>query len=290
MRALLMAGRRSANGSYYVHIGDLNWWLFYSEKPSEVLRQVYLWERGDELAGWALLSTRWRTFDVFVHPSLRGGDQAVAMYAWAQERLASLLRDLGGRDMRTMWIEQHDQAVGEMLLGQGFSPAPGGMLLMTRSLAGELPRVSTPAGYGVRNVAGMDEAAARAKASYAAFQSDWEIRRYVQRYRKFMRAPVYMPELDLVAVTPEGWHASFCLCWPDPVNHIGLFEPVGTHPQYQRMGLGRAVMHEGLQRLQARGMTQAMVCAETDNEAARGLYGSAGFEATGRLVTYSKAI
>jgi hypothetical protein len=25
MRALLQAGRKAANGSYYVHIGDLNW-------------------------------------------------------------------------------------------------------------------------------------------------------------------------------------------------------------------------------------------------------------------------
>jgi hypothetical protein len=31
MRALLQAGRQAANGTYYVHVGDLNWWLFYPQ-------------------------------------------------------------------------------------------------------------------------------------------------------------------------------------------------------------------------------------------------------------------
>jgi len=290
MRALLMAGRRAAKGSYYVHIGDLNWWLFYSEKPADLLWHVYLWEQGDQLAGWALLSLQWRTFDVFVHPALRGSAQAIEMYAWAQARLTSVVRDLGGQDIRTMWIDEQDQAVGEMLLEQGFAPEEGAMLVMERSLAQRLPSFSAPQGYDVRNVAGEDEAAARAQPSHAAFKSSWEIERYIRRYRNFMRAPVYMPDLDLVTIAPDGRHASFCLCWPDPVNKIGLFEPVGTHPQYQRLGLGRAVMGEGLRRLQARGMTHAMVCAEMDNPAAQALYASAGFETIGRLLTYVKPI
>ena len=290
MRALLMAGRRAANGSYYVHIGDLNWWLFYDEQPASVLQHVYLWESQDELSGWALLSHRWRTFDVFVHPALRGSQQAKDMYAWAQDQLAGEIRRLGGRDIRTMWVEEHDHAVTHMLLDQGFEPGPSGMLVMVRSLKGKLPSTPIPQGFGVRSVAGEQEAAARAAASYAAFELSWEIQRYVQRYQNFMRTPVYTPELDLVTVTPEGKHASFCLCWPDPVNKIGLFEPVGTHPQYQRQGLGRAVMYEGLRRLRARGMTRAMVCAETDNLPAHSLYESAGFKKTGHLITFSKAI
>ena len=28
MANLLMAGRKANNGSYYIHIGDLNWWLY----------------------------------------------------------------------------------------------------------------------------------------------------------------------------------------------------------------------------------------------------------------------
>ena len=32
MRNLLMAGRKVNNGSYYIHPGDLNWWLYYALK------------------------------------------------------------------------------------------------------------------------------------------------------------------------------------------------------------------------------------------------------------------
>ena len=60
-----------------------------------------------------------------------------------------------------------------------------------------------------------------------------------------MRSPVYCHNLDIVAIAPDGQIGAFCIVWMDPVNKVGLFEPVGTHPDYQRKGLGKAVMVEG---------------------------------------------
>ena len=62
------------------------------------------------------------------------------------------------------------------------------------------------------------------------------------------------------------------------MNRVGLFEPVGTHPDFQRKGLGKAVMLEALRRLQKQGMEQAIVCTAHDNAAALRLYTSIGFE------------
>ncbi len=35
MLDLLSEGRKANNGTYYVHRGDLQWWLFYTDVPQE---------------------------------------------------------------------------------------------------------------------------------------------------------------------------------------------------------------------------------------------------------------
>ena len=105
-----------------------------------------------------------------------------------------------------------------------------------------------------------------------------------------MRSPVYDPDLDIVAVASDGHIGAFCIVWIDPVNQVGLFEPVGTHPHFQRQGLARAVMLEGMRRLSQAGMKQAIVSTFEDNQAAIKLYESMGFQTVYRLGTYEKDV
>src|SRR5438477_8374105 len=102
--------------------------------------------------------------------------------------------------------------------------------------------------------------------------------------------PGYTPELDLVALTADGTFASYCICWLDPVNKIGEFEPVGTRPAFRGKGLGKAVMLEGLRRLKAFGMQTAIVCSLGSNEASKGLYASVGFRTYNKSYAYSKPL
>jgi ribosomal protein S18 acetylase RimI-like enzyme len=113
---------------------------------------------------------------------------------------------------------------------------------------------------------------------------------YRRRYLRFMRSPVYVPEMDIVVEAPDGRIAEFCIAWLDPANRVGLFEPVGVHPAFQRRELGKAVVLEGLRRMQARGMRTAIVCSLWDNPAALRLYESAEFQIVDRLHTYEKRI
>ena len=105
-----------------------------------------------------------------------------------------------------------------------------------------------------------------------------------------MQSPVYDPDCDVVAVSPDGQIGAFCILWPDPVTGVGLFEPVGTHPDYQRKGLGKAVMREALERLRQRGMAQAILTTPQDNLPAVQLYQSVGFRIDGYLLSYKKLI
>ena len=90
------------------------------------------------------------------------------------------------------------------------------------------------------------------------------------------------------AVAADGEFASFCTVWFDDVTRTGAFEPVGTAPEHQRKGLGRAVMSEGLRRLQHLGGTLAYVGGFTPE--ANALYASVGFEDYDLCEPWSKEV
>ncbi len=75
-------------------------------------------------------------------------------------------------------------------------------------------------------------------------------------------------------------------CWLDPVNRIGDLGPVGARPAYRRRGLTRAVLCEGLRRLQAAGAWTGCVSTGVTNTAARALYESVGFAVVNRYLDY----
>jgi ribosomal protein S18 acetylase RimI-like enzyme len=296
MLSILIEGRRANTGAYYVHVGDLGWWLFYHDTGEPFSEQIALWEDNDgNTLGWALFTPDEGYFDVFVQPSLLGTQQARQMHDRAEEEIAQKVKARGGKTIRVMWIFETDVARRQLLEERGFSlagpdPHLGQMIYFTRSLAGPLVTPALPDGFAVRSTAGEREVEARAAAQYGAFQSKWEWERYVARFRRFMRSPVYQREQDVVAVAPDGRFAAFCIFWLDPVNKVGLFEPVGAHPDFQKKGLGKAVLLEGLQRMKANGMETAIVCAEADNEAAVKLYESVGFRAANKLCMYVKDV
>jgi ribosomal protein S18 acetylase RimI-like enzyme len=291
MSALLVEGRRAANGSYYVHSGDLKWWLYYPSSKFDWSKTIFLWEEpGEELQAWVYLSLDWRTFDLFVRPDLLGSLEHDDLLGWAEVQLGRLLRDRNGVEIRTMWVLEDDRVMVSLLERRGFTRIEGYMDYLERSLIGSLPARSLPVGFVVRPVAGEFEVGRRASASHAAFSSRLPFEAYRLRYLDFMRSPAYDLERDLVVVAPDGSFAAFCIFWLDSANRVGLFEPVGTHPDFQRKGLGGAVMAAGLHRLQVEGMRSAIVVAEHDNPAALRLYESLGFRVTNRFRTYVKPI
>jgi ribosomal protein S18 acetylase RimI-like enzyme len=101
-----------------------------------------------------------------------------------------------------------------------------------------------------------------------------------------MAAWPYRGSLDCVVEAPNGRFASSVLVWPDDENGVGLFEPVGTHPEFRRRGLGAAVCTFGLQRLHEEGMRRAVVCCDTAPACA--LYESIGFFRGGTITSYAR--
>ena len=283
MLDLLSAGRQANNGTYYAHRGDLQWWLFYTDVPQEVWRsKIHLWMEDHRLMGWALLSLDDNVFDVFVHPGLRGDPCEQEMLAWALEHMSAFEK------VEMFWVAENDAVRIRWLEENGFYPEQDYMIRFTRSLSEQPNSPELPDGFNLRTSRGEEDAHLRSVASHAAFGSSKPFEEYWPRTLRFMQSPVYVPEHERFVISPEGEVAAYCIIWTDEMNKLGHFEPVGTHPRFQRQGLGKILLLDALQRLKSEGMQEADVCTNHDNLAAIRLYESAGFQFDQRLLTFKK--
>lgn len=291
MRQLVMAGSQANISASYMHPGLLDFHSFYPDMrypPSEEAnrRNLRLWERvdGDQpaLAAWAIFSRIEGSFDLFVHPALYATPLHEAVMdehvAWAEVRA----REAGLKQIMPWWAMEYDTTLKRMMQARGFiTPAADGppAPLFERDLD-ELPSSRLPEGFLVQGVKNLDDGRLRAHVTHGAFSAndDWDS--YAAAYAQFISSPVYDGERDLFVRSPNDQGASACTIWFDPVNNVGLFEPVGTHPDFRGKGLGKAVMTEALRRMKAAGMRRAIVGFDPNNAAALALYTSLGFKAS----------
>jgi GNAT superfamily N-acetyltransferase len=69
---------------------------------------------------------------------------------------------------------------------------------------------------------------------------------------RLRQCSLYDPALDLAAETADGQVGGYALFWFDPVTRVGMLEPMRVEDEYQRRGLGRAMLTAGLDRLASR--------------------------------------
>ena len=210
-----------------------------------------------------------------VHPAHRTPQLEEEMIGIAEARLA--IPATGGGRTLNVWANDDDAMRQDVLKRRGFQKGDWPEYQRRRPLAMPIPAVKIPPGYVVRALGDVNELPARSYLSWQAFHPNEPEENYQgwAWYHNIQRAPLYRRDLDLVAVAADGEFASFCTVWFDDVNRVGIFEPVGTAPQHQRRGLGKAVMTEGLRRLKRLGATLALVGSYSAEAGA--LYAAVGF-------------
>jgi GNAT superfamily N-acetyltransferase len=109
-------------------------------------------------------------------------------------------------------------------------------------------------------------------------------------YRSLLDAPGYDPRLDIVLQSPDGRLVANCIAWADPASGVGVFEPVGTHPDFRGRGLAGVVIAEGLRRLRALGLSTARIGTAHFNAPAIAAYAAMGFQQVDRSSVWSKPL
>jgi ribosomal protein S18 acetylase RimI-like enzyme len=252
-------------------------------------QMAYLWE--NEAGRLAAMVNAEDVGDIYlqVHPAYQSAELDEEMVATAEEHLGTT--DDEGRRVLTIFAEKDDSSRRDLLTRRGYTRQEGGDCENQRSLDLPIPDHSLPRGYTIRALGDMAELPARSQLSGKAFHPDdakliREARLDWQWYLNVQRAPLYRRDLDLVVVTTDGQLAAFATIWLDDVNRYGLFEPVGTDPDFQRRGLGRAILLEGMRRMQYYGATLAVVGSGTGP--ALDFYHAVGFKTVQQLVPWRK--
>lgn len=271
------------SGPVYCTVGNLDWWRCTSGEDGQVnLAQLWVDEQ-ENVCGIAWPSNR-DEIDLVSHP--RHWSLEAEMIRWAEERRTALLEKDGATEgTLRAWAAEEDDVRSSVLLRRGFERTEEHFALRLRPLDGTVPEAQLPPGYRIRQIRGVAELDQRVRIHHDSFGSG---RMTVRGHLAIMRAPTYRPDLDLVAVAPDGNFAAFCLVWFDPVNLVGLFEPVGCHPAYRRRGLARALLYEGMRRLQALGARAALAESWHANALATNLYEAVGLRIVGRNYAWVK--
>ena len=254
---------------------------------------VQLWvDEQEQVVAWVVMQTPFWSIDYACHPSV-SDEVHPQLLAWADQRARQLVGSDFGRPMWfvNVFVEQ-EQRIRDLEAAGFASQAhvaenPWSKVLMQQTVPTIEAKQTLPEGFVIRALAGKDEVQAYVDLHQTTFDSrnmrvEWRARTLQQ--------PAYRPDLDLVVVAPEGRLAAFCVCWlHQGANGIsGQIEPMGVHPDFQKLGLGRALLSEGLRRLYANGAQQIFV--ETDNyrDAAFALYESVGFRVARDVLVYRK--
>jgi GNAT superfamily N-acetyltransferase len=267
---------KASGGCGFLHPGDIPHHFFSGNKLFDPAELTTIWEDETGVCAWTLIGPRHHSFDAQVRPDLRGGDFERDVLEHAENCTKELMARYGIEAERLEGdASRCDSDRSRLLLELGWLADMEAKYVLNRRSLQDIPESVVPAGYRIRAVRGIEEAGILAELHAAIFRrSGWT----EELYRRYMKSPGYSTDREFVVEAADGSLAAFTVTWHDEVNRTGLFEPVGTHPDHRKKGLGRALLYTVMHRMAEEGLLHALVQNEGSNAASRRLYLACGFE------------
>jgi len=222
-------------------------------------------------------------------PQAQGQGIEAEILVWGLEQSQLIARTSG--TSYDLWCRCHESELERrgVLEATGFLPLFERDLRLVHALVQPLPAVSFPAGFSLKRGIKQAEFDAYQELHQAVFEG-------AGINMDYHETGAYQGELDLIAVGQTGQFGAFCLCELKQVTDsegerlVGEVGVIGTRPELQRQGLGRALLLTGLRLLQARGATSAYLETAESNEQAQRLFASVGFTRLSTWQWYAKTV
>jgi mycothiol synthase len=213
-------------------------------------------------------------------------DEAIeaAIIGWGRARTAGTELFVPVRDDDTRLIA--------LLERIGFQQEDWRMLRMERSLLAPITPPCLPAGYQIRPLVAEQDLASVTHLHSTIFAGGGKS---LAERRRLMNNPGYHPRLDLVAVSPGGDLAGYCLgmlCTLERQQLAwapGWLELIGVARPWRGCGLGRALTLSMLEAMRAEGLISVMLSVSATNAAARSLFTRCGFRTRHSICWYFAA-
>jgi ribosomal protein S18 acetylase RimI-like enzyme len=245
------------------------------------------WEHDGEIAGFAYVDD----FDNLWFETLAGsslGQLEEQIIEWGMSCIKARNPQAWQAHSLDTTCEAADPYRIQMLLEHGFLSQDVRTLRYERSLDVPIPSCPLPQGFWIRHARGEAEVERLVALHRSAFGTE---NMTIEQRLAIMRAPQYVAELDLLVVSPSGELAAFCICGFEDVEHgRGYTDPLGTAAPFQRMGLGTAILAEGLRRLKSAGARKAGLGTSSENAGMRRLAEGLGFRCISKRLWFSKVI
>lgn len=248
-------------------VARLDYWRYFGNEHIEhytLDEAICLWETDNgQIVAFVTPESRGHAY-LQVHPRFRTPELETEMLQAAEIHLAE--PDAEGQRQVTVWAHRTDALRIQVLHRRGYERGDWPEYQFRRSLADDIPAVHPAPGYNIRSLGDHTELPARSWLSWRVFHPDEPDENYRgwEWYPDVQRCPLYRRDLDLVAVAPGGELVAFATVWYDDVTRSGYFEPVGTSPDHRRKGLGKAILTEGLLRLQRLDASYATVAGYSE--------------------------
>ena len=220
-------------------------------------RTCGLWEDQEGIVSLVLTEggTRWgETFFAFRSDEVKTKELLEKMCDFA-EHFTSKVSDDQKVNSYKLCIPKDDITISSFLIERGYKKTDNRSRTMIKSYPMEPEAVILPDGFTIRD-------AKTVPPFYTALAHNHSFRYYQDNdgcekgFAKIRTMPDYKPELDLVLFDPEGQPAGLANFWISEKSKTASLEPLGTVWWYRRMGLGKALITEGINRTRSYGCTQ----------------------------------